>query len=103
MAQPPPNPRPPYYRKVGPTFQPRFTLGLLYLFGFFFLFCMLSIAPALIEVLDRVPAGPEQQLAAEQVAREVIRPRLWFAFGLAAIATVAGAHYRLLPGFRDIR
>jgi hypothetical protein len=103
MAPAPSKPPPLYYRKVGPTFQPRFTLGLVYLFGFFFLYCMILIAPSLIAVLQEVPAGPEQQQAAEEVAREVIRPRLWIAFGLSAITTVAGAHYRLLPGFREAR
>jgi hypothetical protein len=103
MATPPSRPRPPYYRKVGPTFQPRFTLGLIYLFGFFFLYCMILIAPSLIAILETVPTGPEQQQAAEAVAREVIRPRLWIALGLSAITTVAGAHYHLLPGFREVR
>ena len=95
--------RPSYYRKVGTTFQPRFTLGILYLFGFFFLYCMILIAPSLIAVLETVPTGPEQQQAAETVAHEVIRPKLWIAVGLSAITTVAGAHYRLLPGFREVR
>jgi hypothetical protein len=103
MSQPPPQPRPPYYRKVGPTFQPRFSLGILYLFGFFFVFCMLLIAPALLEVLETVPTGPEQQQAAEEVAREVARPRLWIAIGLSTLATVLGAHFRVLPGFREQR
>jgi len=103
MATPPSKPRPPYYRKVGPTFQPRFTLGLVYLFGFFFLYCLILIAPSLIEVLETVPTGPEQQQAAEKIAHEVIRPRLWIATALSTITTVAGAHYRLLPGFREVR
>jgi len=103
MALPPSKPRPSYYRKVGPTFQPRFTLGLLYLFGFFFLYCMIMIAPSLIEVLESVPTGPEQQQAAEAIARDAVRSRLWIAFGLSAITTVVGAHYRVLPGFREVR
>ena len=103
MASPPSKPRPPYYRKAGPTFQPRFTLGLVYLFGFFFLYCMILIAPSLNAVMETLPVGPELQQAAEEVAREAIRPRLWIAFGLSAITTVAGAHYRLLPGFREVR
>ena len=103
MALPQSNPPPPYYRKVGPTFQPRFSLGLIYLFGFFFFYCLILIAPSLIAILKTVPTGPEQQQAAEQIAREVIRPKLWIAFGLSAITTVAGAHYRLLPGFRELR
>jgi len=100
MARPPPEQRPPYYRKVGASFQPRFTLGILYLFGFFFLYCLLLVAPSLLEVLDTVPTGPEQQEAAERVAREVIRPRLWLAVVLAASTTVLGSHFRLLPGMR---
>jgi hypothetical protein len=103
MASPPSKPRPPYYRKVGPTFQPRFTLGLVYLFGFFFLYCLILIAPSLIEILETVPTGPEQQQAAEEIAREVIQPRLWIAVVLSTITTVAGAHYHLLPGFREAR
>ena len=73
MASPPSKPRPPYYRKAGPTFQPRFTLGLVYLFGFFFLYCLLLIAPSLLEVAQTVPPGPEQQEAAQKVAHEVVR------------------------------
>jgi hypothetical protein len=92
--------RPAYYRKVGATFQPRFTLGILYLFGFFFVYCLLLVAPSLLEVLETVPTGPEQQQAAEQVAREVVRPRLWIAVLLSALTTVLGAHYRVLPGMR---
>jgi hypothetical protein len=98
MAPPGSERRPAYYRKVGATFQPRFTLGILYLFGFFFVYCLLLVAPALLEVLRTVPTGPEQQAAAEQVAREVVRPRLWIAVLLSALTTVLGAHYRVLPG-----
>jgi hypothetical protein len=92
--------RPPYYRKVGTAFQPRFTLSILYLFGFFFLYCLLLVAPSLLEVAKTVPPGPEQQEVAQQVAREVVRPRLWIAVALAALTTVLGAHYRVLPGLR---
>jgi ABC-type sulfate transport system permease component len=98
-----PKPPPAYYRKVGPTFQPRFSLGILYLFAFFFLYCLFLIAPSLMAVLETVPTGPEQQQAAEDVAREVIQPRLWIAVVLSAVTTVAGAHFHLLPGFREVR
>ncbi len=100
MAPPGSKERPAYYRKVGTTFQPRFTLGILYLFGFFSVYCLLLIAPSLLEVLETVPTGPEQQQAAEEVAREVMRPRLWIAVLLSAMSTVLGAHYRVLPGMR---
>jgi len=92
---------PSYYRKVGSTFQPRFTLGILYLFGFFFLYCLLLVAPSLLEVAQTVPPGPEQQEAAQQVAHEVVRPRLWIAAVLSALTTVLGAHYRILPGMQS--
>jgi len=100
MAPPQSPKRPPYYRKVGTTFQPRFTLSILYLFGFFFLYCLLLVAPSLWEVWQTVPPGPEQQEAAQQVAREVARPRLWIAAVLSALTTILGAHFRLLPGIR---
>jgi hypothetical protein len=100
MAPSPSQRRPTYYRKVGATFQPRFTLSILYLFGFFFLYCLLLVAPSLWEVAQTVPPGPEQQEAAQQVAREVARPRLWIAVVLSALTTILGAHYRILPGLR---
>jgi len=93
--------RPAYYRKVGTTFQPRFALGILYLFGFFFVYCLLLVAPSLVEVLQTVPTGPEQQEAAQQIAHDVARPRLWIAVVLSALTTILGAHYRILPGLRS--
>jgi hypothetical protein len=92
--------RPPYYRKTGTTFQPRFTLSMLYLFGFFFLYCLILVTPSLVSVMQTVSPGPEQQAAAEEVAREIVRPRLWIAIVLAATTTTLGAHFRLLPGLR---
>ena len=100
MTPSPSESRPPYYRKVGTTFQPRFTLGLLYLFGFFFVYCLLLVAPSLVEVAQTVPPGPEQREAAQEVAREVVRPRLWIALALAAVTTTLCAHFRVLPGMR---
>jgi len=91
-----PAPRPP--RRA--SFQPRFTLGLLYVAGFFFVFCLLAAAPALFEVWRDVPAGPEQQAEAERVARETVQPRLLLALVLAALATAAGIGARVLPGYR---
>ena len=102
----PPRPRdepPPYYRKTGATFEPRFTLSILYLFGFFFVYCLLLVSPALLEVMQTVPAGPEQEEAARRVAHEVVQPRLWIAVVLSALTTILGAHYRVLPGMRSRR
>lgn len=100
MTPSPPQKRPPYYRPVGATFQPRFTLGILYLFGFFFLYCLLLVAPALLEVQQTVPPGPEAQEAAYQAAHEALGPRLWIAVILAPLTTILGSHYGLLPGIR---
>jgi len=98
-----PSSPPPYYRKTGAAFQPRFTLSVVYLFGFFFLYCLLLVSPSLVGVLRDVPPGPEQQAIAEKVVREAVRPRLWIAVVLSVVTTALGAHYRVLPGLRERR
>ncbi len=83
-------------------FQPRFTLALLYLAGFFFAFALLMVTPALITACGRLPPGPAQEdieLAAE-IARQVIAPRLWIAFAAAVAAVAAAAYAGVLPGLR---
>ncbi len=81
-------------------FEPRFTLALLYFFGFFFVFCFLLVAPELWRVLESVPPGPEQEAAAQLAARTALPPRLGQALGLAILATGVGIWARLLPGLR---
>jgi len=56
-------------RSRPPTFRPRFTLSLLYLFGFFLLYCLLFVAPELYEVMQNVPTGPEQEQAPSNQSR----------------------------------
>ena len=89
-------------RSPSPAFQPRFTLSLLYLFGFFLLYCLLLVAPELGAVVE--PASPEQEEAMKQTAAEVtrraIRPRLPVAFIGAILTVLAGAHFGFLPGLR---
>lgn len=80
--------------------RPRFTLAMLYLFGFFFLFCLILVAPALWEVLVSMPPGPEQEAAAREAAREAARGRLTMAFALATAATGIGMYRGWLPGTR---
>ena len=85
-----------------PVFRPRFTLSLLYLVGFFFLYALILVAPELASVAE--PGGPQNEAAlrhaAEEAARQAIRPRLPMAL-VAALASVAlGARWRLLPGLR---
>jgi hypothetical protein len=94
---------PPYYRKPRTTFQPRFTLSIFYLFGLFFVYCLLLVSPSLIDVIRNVPTGPEQQAIAKEIVRESVRPRLWIAMLLSAVTTTLGAHYRVLPGLRERR
>ncbi len=75
-------------------------MSLIYLFGFFFLYCMLLIAPALWEVLQTLPTGPEQEEAAKQAAQQVIQPRLAIAITASVVTTTLGAHFKVLPGLR---
>jgi len=84
-------------------FEPRSTLGLLYFFACFFLYCLLLAAPALFEVARSMPPGPEQQEAARRAAQEALRGRLPVAL-LAALLTVGAlAWARALPGMRGPR
>jgi len=92
---------PPYYRKKGGAFEPRFTLSILYLFGFFFVYCLLLVSPTLLEIIESVPTGPEQEEAARVAAQAAIQPRFWIAIVAASLTTVLGAHYRVLPGMRS--
>jgi len=78
--------------------RPRFTLMMLYLFAFFFLFCMILVGPALWHVLQSMPPGPEQEEAARVAAREAARGKLGIAFVLAVTATGIGVYQRWLPG-----
>lgn len=83
-----------------PVMKPRFTLGLLYLFGFFFVYCFILIAPELAQLVR--PAGPEDEEAMKQaaaaVAREAAGPRLLVAFLLAVGSVGIGMYRGILPG-----
>ena len=78
--------------------RPRFTLMMLYLFAFFFLFCLILVGPALWEVLQTVPPGPEQEEAAKRAAQEAARGKLGIAFVLAVAAVGIGSYSGWLPG-----
>ena len=86
-----------------PPFQPRFTLGLFYLAGFFILYCLAVVAPELWHVLHSMPPGPEQERAAADAAREAIRGRLLLALMAALATTAIGGRAGWLPGMRDRR
>ena len=82
------------------SFQPRFTLSLLYLFVFFFLYCLLLVLPQLYEAARSVTPGPAQEEMAKQLVREAIRPRLWIALVASVATTALGAKTGVLPGMR---
>ena len=87
-------------RRRPPAFQPRFILSLLYLMGFFVAYCLVLIAPELVEVFNTVPTGPEQERAAERAAREAIAPRLPIAIGLSILTLGVAGYNQRLPGLR---
>jgi ABC-type sulfate transport system permease component len=84
------------------TFQPRFTLSLLYLFGLFFVYCLLLVAPELSRIVEPAAPGQEEAVkqAAAEVARQALRPRLPYAFAAAVLTLLLGSHYGFLPGLR---
>ena len=87
--------------KGGPKFRPVAILGLLYFAAFFCLFGLLLVVPELSNVLESAGTDPEaQKAAAQQAVHAVFRPRMPFAIVMALAATAAGAHFKLLPGFR---
>lgn len=85
------------------TFQPRFTLSLLYLFGLFFVYCLVLIAPELSGLVEPAAPGQEEAVkqAAAELARQAVRPRLPFAFAAAVLTLLLGSHYGFLPGLRS--
>ena len=85
------------------TFRPRFTLTILYFFAFLLLFCAAIAAPALHQVWQSVPPGPEQEAIAREAARRAVGPRLPIAALTALVETGIGIYARLLPGFRQRR
>lgn len=97
MAQQPP-PYPHAKARPRAMMRPRFTLMMLYLFVFFFVFCLILVGPALWEVLQSMPPGPEQEEAARLAARDAAQGKLGLAFLLATAATGLGSYTGWLPG-----
>jgi len=87
-------------RNQGQRFRPRFTIGILYIAGFFFFFAFLQIMPDLIQLLE-LPPGPDQEIAAKELARKKSNPLL--SLILSVVATGAGAYYEILPGLSERR
>jgi hypothetical protein len=87
--------------RTGPQFRPVAILGLLYFAAFFFLFGLLLVVPEMARVLEDTPGSPEEQEAAAKASvHAIFRPRMPFAIFFALLGTGAGAHFKLLPGFR---
>ena len=87
-------------RRAAPIAKPRFTLGILYVMAFFFVYCFALAGPALWNVLQTVPPGPEQEALASQAAQEAVQSRLWVALAAAVITTGVGMAKKLLLGTR---
>jgi hypothetical protein len=99
-------PETPSRRGAQRVFRPRFTLTILYLAFFFFLFGLLFALPELLQEARDLGPGPDE-LTPEELARarDTVREalkggRLFVALGLAVIATGLGSYARLLPGLR---
>jgi hypothetical protein len=80
--------------------RPFFTLAIVYIFAFFFVYAFALVTPALLEVMEAVPPGPAQQRAAEQAAYEAASGRMGLAFVLALATVVLGVWSKKLPGLR---
>ncbi len=83
------------------AFRPNFTLSILYLIAFFFLFCMLFLLPALSEFTATIPPGTpdaEAQAMIEEFASKTIRPRLGWMLVAATAVTGLGIYAGFLPG-----
>ena len=80
--------------------RPRFTLGILYVFFFFFAYCFAWAGPALLDILQNTPVGPEQQEQARLVTQERVQPYLHWIAALAIATTGAGMYYEFLPGMK---
>jgi hypothetical protein len=102
-APPPAPPEFPPRRRAQSNFTPRFTLSLIYLFGFFFLYCLFGIGPALLEAYANLPPGIDEATAeqiAAKVAQQAVQPRLLLAFIASVFTVTLGAHFKLLPGLK---
>ena len=89
-------------RPERPVFRPRFTLMMLYLFGFFLLFALLFVAPRLAELVALAGELPPEELErrAFEASRGAFAGRFYWAAGLAVLATGVAAWTRALPGLR---
>ena len=55
------------------AFAPRFTMSLIYLFGFFFLYCFVLITPTLFEISQAMPRMRNREVAKRWLACEILK------------------------------
>lgn len=92
----------PQTRNSSATFQPRFTLSLVYLALLFVAYSLLLVSPELtaVEIPDDPAAQAEAQAALRERIRQVAGPRLPVALLLTLGTLALGIHQRWLPGLR---
>ena len=81
-------------------FRPNFTISILYLIGFFFLFSILFMIPAWNEFTATIPAGTsdtEAQAMVEEFTRKTFEPLLGWMLVAATAATCLGIFGGFLP------
>jgi hypothetical protein len=84
-------------------FRPRFTLTLLYLALFFFLYGLLFATPDLAPLLGaegRSLPPEELQQRAREVTQQTLRGKVPLAFAAAVVTVALAAWRRVLPGMR---
>jgi hypothetical protein len=93
----------------GPQFEPRFTLLLVYVAGFFLLYALLFALPALLGALGELPPGagpltPEELDRARDASRDALTGGRVLIALVAALATTGFGLWRdALPGVRRSR
>jgi hypothetical protein len=88
------------------VFRPNFTLSIVYLFLFFFIYSMLFMLPALRDFSNTLPLSmPLEEANAEiaAYAKGLIGPRLIWMLGAALTTTALGIYSGVLPGVRPKR
>jgi len=90
-------------RRRPEPFRPRFTIMILYLAVFFFLFGLLLAVPDLMEVIRQADALPEAELrerSRQITQRSLGGGRVYLALAASAVCVGLGAWQRALPGLR---
>ncbi len=87
--------------RATPRFRANFTLSIVYLILFFFLFSLLFLLPALFEFTASIPPETSEAAAQEMIAefaKKIIAPRLGWMLLASLVTTGLGIHRGVLPG-----